>query len=132
MPKYVGIIAALAAVCFIAPHFMDFSAKEAGARVLQVNSVGADPGAYIGEITITGVKRFVAKQDANVFGIMDLQELECTAQECNMMVIPVKFDGQPPAMGDEVVVTGRFVKDGDTHIFLATAVEVLRNHTIGG
>jgi hypothetical protein len=100
--------------------------------VLNVNDIGSDPAAYVGAITITGVTAGFAQQDQTVFGIMDKKELQCQSPNCNKVILPVRFQGAQPALGDEVQVTGAFVNDGRGYVFAASAVKVLKNHKLGG
>lgn len=102
------------------------------ARALNVNDVGNDPASFKGTITITGIMGGVSQQDPSVFGIMDIKELQCTTPNCNKLFIPVKHQGQTPRLGDEVRVTGSFVKDSGGFLFAAQQVKVVRNHKIGG
>jgi hypothetical protein len=99
---------------------------------LNVNDVGSDPAAFTGTITIVGVTKALSPQDPTLFGIMDLKELACNMVNCNKLIIPVRYGGAIPVIGDEVRVTGSFVNEGQGLLFKATAVKVVRNHRIGG
>ena len=74
----------------------------------------------------------ISQSDKSIFGIMDVKELQCKTQNCNKMFIPIKYQGQMPILGDEVKVSGSFVKMNDGYFFAAQNVKVLRNHKIGG
>jgi len=102
------------------------------APALHVNEVGADPAAYTGTITVTGVTKGFSRNDPAVFGIIDLKEVQCTSPTCSMPVLPVKFAGKLPVVGDEVRVTGSFVQVQGGYLFSANNVKVVRNHQIGG
>lgn len=102
------------------------------APALNVNEVGADPAAYTGTITVVGVTKGFSRNDPAVFGIIDLKEMQCTSPTCSMPVLPVKFAGKIPALGDEVRVTGNFVQVQGGYLFSADDVKVVRNHQIGG
>ncbi len=104
------------------------TACDSGPKALNVNDVKSDPGAYSGELSITGIMAAVAQNDPQVFGIMDVSELLCTSPDCHKFLLPVRFEGQRPAMGDEVVVTGEFVYGG--RLFAAKNVTVRRNHKL--
>ncbi len=103
-----------------------------GSTPLHVNDVGADPGAFTGTLTLKGVTGAFAPQDPSIFGIMDIKELQCQTPNCNKLLLPVRMQGKLPALGDEVLVTGEFVRSGPYYIFSAQSVEVVRNHTLGG
>ena len=102
------------------------------ANALQVNQVGADPSAYSGTITVTGIMAGISQQDPSVFGMFDLKELQCTTPNCNKLYLPVRHQGAMPKPGDEVRVSGSFTKAGDGFLFTASNVKVVRNHRIGG
>jgi hypothetical protein len=105
--------------------------KQGDAKVLNVNEIGADPAAFSGNITVTGVMAGVS-EDRSIFGIMDLKELQCKSANCNKVVIPIKYTGSQPVLGDEVKVTGKFVSVAGGYAFAADKVKVVRNHRIGG
>ena len=103
-----------------------------GTGALHVNQVAADPLAYKGTITVTGVMAGVAPDDAKILGMFDLKELQCKTPNCNKLYLPVRHQGQMPKPGDEILVTGTFVSLGEGVLFEATKIKVVRNHTIGG
>jgi len=125
--QYIFAIAACVAGLALALFISTGSAK-----TFSVNDVAADPAAFKGSITITGIMGGVSQMDKSVFGIMDVKELQCKTQNCNKVFIPIKFQGQLPVVGDEVKVTGNFVKLPDGYLFTAQNVKVVRNHKIGG
>lgn len=124
---------ALAAIAAAVVAIIGFIVITMGdAKALNVNDVGNDPASFKGTITITGIMGGVSQQDPSVFGIMDVKELQCTTPNCNKLFIPVKHQGQTPRLGDEVRVTGSFVRESDGFLFAAQQVKVVRNHKIGG
>ncbi|EPR33044.1 hypothetical protein dsat_0485 [Alkalidesulfovibrio alkalitolerans DSM 16529] len=100
-------------------------------KALNVNDVAPDPLAYTGVITVTGIMAVVSQEDPSLFGIMDKSELQCTTPDCSKFYLPVSYQGSTPAVGDEVVVSGRFTQEGRGVIFVAETVKILRNHNIG-
>lgn len=100
--------------------------------LLQVNQVGADPLAYSGTITVTGIMAGVSNSDPSIFGIYDIKELQCTTANCNKLYVPVRHQGAMPKVGDEVRVTGSFSKVAQGVVFTAEKIKVVRNHKIGG
>ena len=102
------------------------------AKALQVNQVGSDPSAYNGTITVAGIMAGTSPQDPSVLGMFDLKELKCTTPNCNKLYLPVKHQGVMPKPGDELRVTGSFIKMQGGFLFSASNVKVLRNHKIGG
>jgi len=102
------------------------------AQALGVNEVAADPAAFTGTLTVTGVTYGFSRQDPSIFGIMDVKELQCQSPNCNKLILPVKYQGQMPAGGDEITLTGTFVNTGGGYLFAAEQIKVLRNHKLGG
>jgi hypothetical protein len=100
--------------------------------LLHVNQVGADPLAYNGTITVTGIMAGVSNSDPSIFGIYDIKELQCTTANCNKLYVPVRYQGAMPKVGDEVRVTGSFSKVAQGVVFTAEKIKVVRNHKIGG
>jgi len=128
MKKYIYVVVALvigAAVAF-------GMASQGNAKVLNVNDIGADPAAFTGTITVTGIMAGVSQTDSSIFGIMDIKELQCKSANCNKIFIPVKYQGQQPVVGDEVRLTGNFQKLPTGFLFTAEQMKVVKNHRIGG
>jgi hypothetical protein len=128
MKKYIVLAAAL--VVGIALAYGMFFRGDAAA--LQVNQVAADPAAYSGTITVSGIMAGTSPQNPNIFGIFDLKELNCTTPNCNKLYLPVRYQGPMPKLGDEVRVSGSIMKTGEGFIFSASNLKVVRNHKIGG
>lgn len=102
------------------------------ANALQVNQLASDPSAYSGTLTVAGIMAGTSPQDPSVLGMFDLKELQCTTPNCNKLYLPVKHQGVMPKPGDELRVTGSFIKMPDGFLFSASSIKVLRNHKIGG
>jgi hypothetical protein len=126
--KIVIIIAAL--VVGIALAVVIFPAGEG--NTLQVSQVGADPFAYKGTITITGIMAGLSTKDSSILGIFDVKELQCKTPSCSKLYLPVRHQGSIPKIGDEIRVTGSFEKIGNDVVFAAQKIKVVRNHQIGG
>ncbi|RPJ04545.1 MAG: hypothetical protein EHM36_10220 [Deltaproteobacteria bacterium] len=94
--------------------------------ILGVNDIQADPSAYKGIITITGVMAGTSRQDPKVFAIVDTTEARaCKSTGCARFYLSVRYEGPAPRVSDEVNVTGTFFEGGK--VFIATKVEVLRH-----
>lgn len=126
MKKYLFIFAALAVGVAIAFAF----SQQSGPKALTVTEVGANPSAYSGTITVSGVMAGVYRPDPTIFGIMDLKELQCKTANCNKLIIPVKYQGPRPVLGDEVRITGNLVNSGQGYLLVAQNLKVVRNHRI--
>lgn len=99
---------------------------------LNVNDLAADPAAFTGTLVVTGIAAGFAPQDPTLFGIMDKKELQCQTPNCNKLLIPVRYRGKLPAMGDEVVLSGSFVQESGGYLLAAEELKVLRHHQLGG
>lgn len=99
-----------------------------GSGVLSVSDVQADPSAFKGTITITGVVAKVDPSHPEYFALIETKEAKlCKSTGCAKFYLPVQYDGKPPTEWDEVNVTGTFAQDGS--LFTATKVEVLKHLT---
>lgn len=123
------IIAAAFAVGIALSYALFFGGD---ANALQVNQVGADPSAYSGKITVTGIMAGISQQDPSIFGMFDRKELQCNTPNCNKIYLPVRYQGAMPKPGDEVRVSGSFMETDGGFLFTASNVKVVRNHRIGG
>ncbi len=132
MKKHILVLSAIVLIAAVAftglSNGKTKTVKEGG--ILSVNDIQADPSAYKGTITITGVvadkSRF--KVPANAFIMVETSEAKiCKQTGCARFYLPVQFDGKMPQEWDEVNVTGTFVDGG--RIFSATKVDVLRHLT---
>jgi hypothetical protein len=128
MKKYILAGIGLALVIAVTVVFL----QQDNVHALAVNEVASDPAAFTGTITVTGVTYGFSRQDPNIFGIMDVKELQCKSPNCNKLILPVKLQGKLPAGGDEVSLTGSFVNSGGGYLFAAEQIKVLRNHKLGG
>ncbi|WP_305045700.1 hypothetical protein [Geoalkalibacter sp.] len=102
--------------------------SENAPAALNVNDLRSDPGAFNGTLTVTGILGAFSQHDPQIFGIMDKSELQCTSPNCNKFYLPVRFAGQVPGYGDEVVITGSFMPG--SMLFAATDLKVVRNHKL--
>jgi len=122
----------IAAVACAVGLSLVFLLSSGSAKAFSVSDVASDPAAFSGTITVTGIMGGLSPVDQTVFGIMDVKELQCKTQNCNKVLIPIKYQGKLPVLGDEIKATGSFVKVGDGYLFAAQNVKVLRHHKIGG
>ena len=133
MRKYIfvlSVIMLIAAAAFTGlSNGKTRTVKEGG--ILSVNDIQADPSAYKGTITITGVvagKSHFRNLPQNVFLMVETSEAKlCKQTGCARFYLPVQFEGKMPQEWDEVNVTGSFVENGKP--FIATKVDVLRHLT---
>lgn len=95
-------------------------------RLLTVNDIQADPSAYKGNITITGVVAGRHPSDPKVFAIIDTKEAKiCKQTGCAKFYLQVRYEGNPPKEWDEVNVTGSFIEGGQ--FFSAKKLKILKH-----
>jgi len=102
------------------------------APAFQVNDVVSDPGAFNGSLSVVGIVNAYAQSDATLVGIMDKKELQCTTPGCSKILLAVRVEGTRPAIGDEVKVSGTFVRESWGYVLNAEKISVLANHNLGG
>ena len=122
----------IAAALFVGIALAVVITTKSDGDILHVNQVGADPLAYSGTITVTGIMAGFSTSDPGIFGIYDIKELQCTTPNCNKLYVPVRYQGTMPKVGDEILITGSFLKDPKGVVFTAEKLKVVRNHQIGG
>lgn len=125
MQKTIIIIVVAVAVA-LAASFALFQGKEGPS--LSVKAVSEDPSKYPGTITVAGVVAGVAKEDPTVVGILDTEEAKCKTPGCSKVFMPVRYPGERPGMGDEVKVTGSFVKQNGSLFFQAKKLKVVKKY----
>lgn len=96
-------------------------------RILNVNDVVSDPGAFMGEVNITGVvadkSRYMVK-DPDAMVLVDTREAKhCKQTGCASRILVVMYEGDHPKEWDEVNITGSF-REGSSE-FVAKSVKIL-------
>ena len=129
MKKLRNLFVFIAAISLLA---LAAGCKNDSPATFQVNDVASDPAAFDGPMTVVGIVNAYAQSDATIVGIMDKKELQCTTPNCNKVLLPVKFTGARPAIGDEVRISGAFSRLPGGYLFQAEKMEVLARHNLGG
>ncbi|MBI3377362.1 MAG: hypothetical protein HY035_03020 [Nitrospirae bacterium] len=130
MKKYIFVVMAIILIAGIV--FVSLSNGKTKAikkdGILSVNDIQADPTAYKGTVTITGVVAARPPSDPKIFAIIETTEAKiCKQTGCARFYLPVKYEGETPKVWDEVNVTGSFAEG--KLLFLATKADVLRHLT---
>jgi hypothetical protein len=121
------MIALIVGILFVSSTSVKAKAPSSS-PILSVNEIQADPSAYKGVITITGVVAKIDPSHPDFFALIDTKEAKlCNSTGCANFYLPVQYGGKSPIEWDEVNVTGTFVQDGSQ--FNATKVEVLKHLT---
>ncbi len=123
-----GVIIAIAAIVIVGlGNGKAKTIKADGA--LTVNDIKADPSAYKGTITITGVVAGATRQDPKVFLMIDTAEaIACKSTGCAKFYLQVRYESTMPKQWDEINVTGSFTQGGRVPLFTAEKVDVLKNY----
>ena len=75
-------------------------------HVLAVDDLRNNPERFTGEIQVFGVVGGT-KNSERLFGLIDKREVEaCGTTSCPEFLLPVRWRGAMPPVGDEVTVTG--------------------------
>ncbi len=106
-----------------------FSGCSNDGMTYQVNDVASDLGAFTIPLNIVGIVNVYSSTDADIVGIMDKKELQCTTPNCEKKLLAVRFEGERPKIGAEIKVYGSVVGE---KLFQAETLEVLANHNLGG
>jgi len=118
-----ALVVGIAVTCFGS----DTSKTTSKSGLFNVSEVQADPNAYKGLLTITGVVAKFSKEDPKLFAIIDTAEAKhCKSTGCAKFYLPVKFDKQLPKEWDEINATGHLVEKGGL-LFEANKIEILRH-----
>jgi len=129
--KYLGKLGAFLAIAVLALGLATFAIGCSEDTGLNVSQVSRDPLAFAGEITINGTVAMFSEDDSNLFGVMDTEELlQCGRFDCGAWIMPTAYMGaQRPHItaGDNVVMTGEFVRMGDMVTFQASSMNVGNN-----
>jgi len=92
-------------------------------KVIHVDELAKSPEKVRGEFVLRGVVAGVSKTE-RIFAIIDSREFEsCGVLSCAANTIPVKFDGELPALKTIVDITGRVIKNEKGLIIDAVRVE---------
>lgn len=99
-----------------APPVVNGSARPVSAAIIPVDALAGSPDQYVGRVTVSGsVTSIDAASHSLVLGCADA----CVA-------VPVKFDGNLPKVGSNVIVQGSISKSADgTYSFVATDVKTV-------
>ena len=129
-PKLITAIVLVMAIIFDIT-FLDISfAGSKDRQILSINDIHADPYAYKGTITVTGVVADKSRYrlDPEIFLMVETSEAKiCKQTGCANFYLRVRYGGKHPKEWDEVNVTGKFTEVGGKILFAVDTVEVLRH-----
>lgn len=106
------------------------AATSFAAEVEQVAEVGVrtlmkSPEKYSQQIRVSGVVSQVV-EDAKILGLIDLEEYKaCNKVTCASLVLPIRWEGTMPEVGQQLTSTGKIQKEGERYLFIANDLVVV-------
>ena len=117
------ILVALLVSCFIAAT--SFAAGAEQVAEVGVRTLMNAPEKYTEEVRVSGVVSQVV-EDAKILGLIDLEEFkDCNKVTCAKLVLPVRWDGTMPEVGQQLTSTGKIQKEGERYLFIANDLVVV-------
>jgi len=117
----ITLLILLALCLFAAPGFS--SEPEPTAKV-GVRTLMKSPEKYSQQVRVTGVVSQVV-EDAKILGIIDLEEFkDCNKVTCASLMLPIRWEGTMPEVGQQLMSTGKIQKEGKRYLFIASDLVV--------
>ena len=96
------------------------SIVEVGVRTLMKS-----PDKYSQKVRVSGVVSQVV-EDAKILGLIDLEEFkDCNKVTCAKLVLPIRWEGTMPEVGQQLTSTGKIQKEGERYLFIANDLDVV-------
>ena len=111
------------------PILFVFVAPSLSSEPEQVTEVGVralmkSPEKYSQQIRVSGVVSQVV-EDAKILGLIDLEEYKaCNKVTCASLVLPIRWEGLMPEIGQQLMLTGKIQKEGERYLFIASDLVV--------
>ena len=97
-----------------------------GAPTVSVRSIAKEPEAFIEPFLLDGVVAGINEKE-KIFGVIDTEEFAtCNVLTCAEAIIPVKYEGKPPAPKTRVHITGKLVASDRGYLFDAEHVATVK------
>lgn len=104
-------------LCLLAPH--GFSAETEPVMDVGVRTLMKSPEQYAQPVRVAGVVSQVVVE-AKMIGLIDLEEFKtCNKVTCASLVLPVRWAGAMPEVGQKLTATGKIQKEGERFVFIA-------------
>ena len=101
-----------------------FAAKAEPVVEVGVRTLMKSPEKYSQPVRVSGVVSQVV-DDAKILGLIDLEEFkDCNKVTCAKLVLPIRWDGTMPEVGQQLTSTGKIQKDGERYLFIANDLVV--------
>lgn len=83
------------------------------------------PEKYSQQVKVSGVVSQVVAE-AKILGLIDLEEFkECNKVTCANLVLPIRWEGTMPEVGQQLTSTGEIQKEGERYLFIANDLVVV-------
>lgn len=116
------ILVALLISSFIAAT--SFAAETEHVVEVGVRTLMKSPEKYSKKIRVFGVVSQVV-EEAKIFGLIDLEEYkDCNKVTCAKLVLPIRWDGTMPGVGQQLTSMGKIQKEGERYLFIAQDLTV--------
>lgn len=113
----------LSALCMAPKPGWSGGAKEVAE--VGVRTLMKSPEQYSQQIKVSGVVSQVV-EDAKIFGLIDLEEFKtCNKVTCASLVLPIRWEGSMPEIGQKLTVTGEIKKEGERYLFIASELALV-------
>lgn len=90
-----------------------------------VRALMKSPEKYAQPLRVSGVVSQVV-EEAKILGLIDLEEFKtCQKVTCASLVLPVRWDGTMPEIGQQLTTTGKIQKEGKRYLFIASDLVVV-------
>ena len=117
------ILVALIASFFIAVTC--FAAGTESVAEVGVRTLMKSPEKYSQQMRVSGVVSQVV-EDAKILGLIDLEEFEeCNKVTCAKLVLPIRWEGTMPEVGQQLTSTGKIQKEEERYLFIASDLAVV-------
>lgn len=105
---------------------LEKSSSGVGSSTVSVRSISKEPEAFVGPFLLDGVVAGI-NQKESIFGVIDTEEFAtCNVLTCAEAIIPVKYDGKPPAPKTRVQISGKLISTDRGYLFEAEHVATVK------
>ena len=105
---------------------LETSSSVVGSSTVSVRSIAKDPEAFVEPFLLDGVVAGINQKEI-IFGVIDTEEFAaCNVLTCAEAIIPVKYEGKPPAPKTRVQISGKLISTDHGYLFEAEHVATVK------
>lgn len=120
-----NLLLALFTLCLFAAPGLSSDAEQIVNVGVGVRALMKSPEEYPQQIRVSGVVSQVV-EEAGILGLIDLEEFKtCNKVTCASLVLPIRWDGPMPEVGQQLTSTGKIRKEDGRYLFIATDLVVV-------